>query len=401
MKKEERQKKLLPQKLGYTMVVLFVYMFCRRITLYGADLNYYIDRTLDAGGMLEQTIGSDIRTISVFAMGITPYMISTMIMMIVSAVMRANAKSRISMKKVNKATLYGTLAVALIQAALFINDMHYAVAPEKWVLANIASGTELVAGAMLIYWLIAQNKKFGIGQQSALILVNIQESFMKMTVGHSLSELRLPIILGAVGMLIMTVMENTEYRVPMRRISIHNIYSDKNYQAFKLNPIGPLPVMFAIALFSLTQMLMKLLAALLRGVVSLDAAAEALSFTNPVGIGVMVFFVYVLNLVFSLITINPSEMAENFLKSGDYISNLRSGADTKRYLMRVVFVLSFFSSTVLGACIAIPMVLQMYGLIDPSVVMLPTSMTLLVGLYVNVYREIDTLRSFDSYKTFL
>lgn len=399
--KKEREKKLLPQKLGYTLGILFVYMLCRRITLYGADLNYYIQKPIDAGGILEQAIGGDIHAISVFALGISPFMISSMVVMIVSAVMRANSKSKISMKKMNKVTLYGTLAIAVIQAAIFINSMHYAVDPDKWVLANIASGTELVAGAMLICWLIDQNKEFGIGQQSALILVNIQESFMMMISGRSMTELKLPLLLGLAGMLIMTIMENTEYRVPMQRISIHSIYSDKNYQAFKLNPIGPLPVMFAIALFSLTQMLLQLLATLLRNFVSLDAAAEALTFSNPVGIIVLLVFVYVLNLAFALITLNPSDMAENFLKGGDYISNLRSGADTKRYLMKVVFILSFISSTVLSACIAVPLVLQMHGLIDPEVVMLPTSMTLLVGLYVGVYREIDTIRSFDSYKTFL
>lgn len=401
MKKEERQKKLLPQKLGYTLGVLFVYMLCRRITLYGADLNYYIHRTMDAGGMLEQTIGGDIRSISVFTLGISPFMIASILMMMVSAVMRANSKSKISMKKMNKVTLYGTFVIAVVQAVLFINKMHYAVDPDKWVLANIASGTELVAGAMLICWLIDQNKEFGIGQQSALILVNIQESVMVTISSHSAAELRLPILWGVFGMLVMLIMENAEYRVPLQRVSIHNIYSDKNYQAFKLNPIGPMPVMFAVAMFSLIRMLLQLLETMLRGIFPLEPVLNAMSFTSPVGVAVLLILVYALNLVFSLITINPSEMAENFLKSGDYISNLRSGAKTRRYLMRVVFLLSFISSTVLSVCIGIPLLLQMRGLVDESVGMLPTTMMLLVGLYVGVYREIDTIRSFDSYKTFL
>lgn len=401
MKKEERQKKLLPQKLGYTLGILFVYMLCRRITLYGADLNYYIHRTMDAGGMLEQTIGGDIRSISVFTLGISPFMIASILMMMVSAVMRANSKSKISMKKMNKVTLYGTFVIAVVQAVLFINKMHYAVDPDKWVLANIASGTELVAGAMLICWLIDQNKEFGIGQQSALILVNIQESVMVTISSHSAAELRLPILWGVFGMLVMLIMENAEYRVPLQRVSIHNIYSDKNYQAFKLNPIGPMPVMFAVAMFSLIRMLLQLLETMLRGIFPLEPVLNAMSFTSPVGVAVLLILVYALNLVFSLITINPSEMAENFLKSGDYISNLRSGAKTRRYLMRVVFLLSFISSTVLSVCIGIPLLLQMRGLVDESVGMLPTTMMLLVGLYVGVYREIDTIRSFDSYKTFL
>lgn len=399
--KKEKKERLLPRRIRTTLLIMFVYMLCRRITLYGADLNYYIHQTVDAEYMLAQTIGGDIRKISVFALGITPYIISSMIVMIVTAIIRANSKSKISMKKVNAVMITGTLIVAVIQAIIFINGMYYYVDPEKLVLANITSGTELVAGAMLISWLISRNKKFGIGQQTALIMVNIQETIFATVTQYSFAELRVPMLWGAFGMVIMLIMENTEFRVPVQRVSIHNVYSDKNYQAFKLNPVGPMPVMFAMGAFALLQLLLGLLQLLLQDFVSLEGAVEAMELTNPVGIAVFIFVIYVLNYVFSLITINPSEMAENFLKSGDCLSNLRSGADTKRYLKRTVWNLSFFSSTVLSLFIGIPLALQSGSGQDSALRMLPTSMMLMIGLYVNIYREIDTLRSFDSYKTFL
>lgn len=392
---------LLPQRILYTLGIMFVYMFCRRITLFGADLSYYIHADMDAEQMLAQTIGGDIRKISVFALGISPYMIASIVMMMITAVIRANSKSRISMKNVNKITVALTLGIAVIQACLFISDMHYDVTREDLVKANIASATELVAGSMMIYWLITRNKEHGIGQQTALILINIQESIYVTLTQSSLRSLLLPLSWSLIGAAVMLVMENTELRVPVQRISIHNVYADKNYQAFKLNPIGTMPVMFAMAFFSLVQILLQLLKFLLRDIVNLQGLTDAMALTRPFGIFVFLLIIYVLNLVFSLITINPSEMAENFLKNGDCISSLRSGADTKRYLKKVIINLSLLSSTVMGICVGVPLLMQLGGTMDASLSMLPTSVMLLTGLYVTVYRELETLHSFDSYKTFL
>ena len=65
-------------------------------------------------------------------------------------------------------------------------------------------------------------------------------------VGHSARELFIPLVLSAMLIIVTLVMEGGEKRIPMQRISIHNIYADKNYLAIKLNPVGIMPVMFAL-----------------------------------------------------------------------------------------------------------------------------------------------------------
>lgn len=399
--KETKNERLLPSKLRYTAGVLLLYMLGRHITLYGADLSAYQYTAMDAGQLLAQTIGSDMRKVSVFALGISPYMIASILVIIVKAIRQAGAKSRTSMKKTNQMILYLTLAFAVVQSVSFVRHMHFQSGLETMLLAKIAAATELIAGVMLIYWLCNRNKRFGIGGQSALILVNILEGILVTVSEYSALELLLPVALGVVCMLITIVMESAEFRIPVQRISIYNIYADKNYQAFKLNPVGAMPVMFATAIFSLLQMLTALLAYLLRDMADLQWLVDALVLQQPCGVAVYLVIIYLLNIAFTLITISPSDMAEQFLKNGDCICNIQSGRQTKRYLTTVLICLALFSSTVMAVCVGLPLILQLRGDLDVSLVMLPASMMMLTGVGMSVGMELRTLRSFDSYKTFL
>lgn len=396
-----KNESLLRSKLCYTFGVLLVYMLGRRITLYGADLSAYRYAAVNADQLLSQTIGGDIRKVSVFALGISPYMIASILVVIVRAIRMIGAKSRSSMKRTNQWILYLTLVFAMLQGLSFVENMHFRPGMEHLLLAKIAVFTELMAGVMLIYWLCIRNKRFGVGGQSALIFVNILEGMMVTLWEHSLSELLLPLALGLVSMLVIILMERAEFRIPVQRISIYSIYADQNYQAFKLNPVGAMPVMFATAVFSLLQLLATLLQYLLRDVVDLEWLVDAMVLQKPQGVVVYLAVIYGLNLALTLITINPSDMAEQFLKNGDSICNLYSGRQTKRYLTWVLICLSMFSATVMGICVGVPLLLQLRGNLDVTLVMFPASMMMLTGVCMNLNAELETLKSFDSYQTFL
>lgn len=396
-----KNESLLRSKLCYTFGVLLVYMLGRRITLYGADLSAYRYAAVNADQLLSQTIGGDIRKVSVFALGISPYMIASILVVIVRAIRMIGAKSRSSMKRTNQWILYLTLVFAMLQGLSFVENMHFWPGMEHLLLAKIAVFTELMAGVMLIYWLCIRNKRFGVGGQSALIFVNILEGMMVTLWEHSLSELLLPLALGLVSMLVIILMERAEFRIPVQRISIYSIYADQNYQAFKLNPVGAMPVMFATAVFSLLQLLATLLQYLLRDVVDLEWLVDAMVLQKPQGVVVYLAVIYGLNLALTLITINPSDMAEQFLKNGDSICNLYSGRQTKRYLTWVLICLSMFSATVMGICVGVPLLLQLRGNLDVTLVMFPASMMMLTGVCMNLNAELETLKSFDSYQTFL
>ena len=71
-----------------------------------------------------------------------------------------------------------------------------------------------------------RNKKYGIGGQSALIFVNILDGIITTLKGNQMLDLLIPVGISIVVMMIVVFMENSEFRIPVQRISIHNIYAD-------------------------------------------------------------------------------------------------------------------------------------------------------------------------------
>jgi preprotein translocase subunit SecY len=265
----------------------------------------------------------------------------------------------------------------------------------------VAAASEMVAGAYLILWLAENNKRYGIGGQTALILVNILDGLMGTLEGATLQNLVLPLFVSAVVLVIVIVMENAEKRIPLQRISIHNIYADRNYLAFKLNPIGVMPVMFSSAFFMLPQMALAGLQFLFPEDPRIAEWREQMTLTAPLGIVTYMVILYILTIGFSMVFINPSDLTEQFLKSGDSIRDLHPGKDTKRYLTRQLLVISIGSATMMAVCLGVPMCLQMWNIMDSSLSMLPSSVMILTGIWCNLYQEIRSVKNLDAYQSFL
>lgn len=396
-----RKESILKYKLLFTALVLLLYLFGKNMPLYGIDLSAYVNRTLDTEALLIQAISGDVFRCSVFALGISPYMMSSILVQMVVACRSADAKARISPKKKNRVTLELTFVFALFQALFRVRELAYAVTGAQLLLAQVVSATEMVAGAMIILWLADQNKKYGVGGQTALIFVNILDGIAALLTECSPESLVIPLLVSFIVIIFMVVLENAEKRIPLQRISIHNIYADKNYLAIKLNPIGVMPVMFSTAFFMLPQLLVNGLAWLFPGQETILWWQENLVLANPLGVVVYIVILYGLTIGFSRVFLNPSEITEQFLKSGDSLVGIHAGRDTKKYLSRQITWISFFSATMISLCLGIPMALRLNGYMDESLTALPTSIMMLTGIWSNLYRETLAIRDMDAYEPFI
>ena len=236
---------------------------------------------------------------------------------------------------------------------------------------------QMVTGVMVILWLSERNAKYGIGGRTMLIVVNLLDGILSTISGRSLRNLMIPLTISAAVMFVVLVMENAEKRIPVQRISIHNIYADKNYMAVKLNPVGVMPVMFSTALFMLPQLLVSLLVSLFPNHTGILWWQENLSLMKVPGIAVYIICLCLLTVVFSMVLISPKDITEQFLKSGDSLVNIHAGRDTRRYLRGVMWRISLFSSAVMSACVGIPLMMQTRGNIDSGLMMLPSSIMML------------------------
>ena len=116
---------------------------------------------------------------------------------------------------------------------------------------------------------------------------------------------------------------------------------------------------------------------------------------------IYILIIYGLSVGFSLLMLNPKEMAEQLHKSGDSIVDIHAGKETRRYLSRSVRRISLFSATVLSIYVGIPLCLQVAGNVDQTLMLLPTSCMMLTGMWYTIYQEVIAIRKFESYHSFL
>ena len=380
-----KKNSLIGSKLRFTCAIVLFYMIGRSIPLVGLDISkLHFVNDFNAQSVLTQTISGDLNQCSIMALGIAPYMLASIPLQMILACRSADSKAHTSPFVVNRLTVALMVVFATIQAIARLSDLPFAE-----------------AGAMLILWLSERNKKYGIGGQTALIYVNIVDGVRTNLASHTLAELKLPLMMSLLVLIVVIWLENAEKRIPMQRISVYNIYGDKNYQAIKLNPIGIMPVMFASAFAMLPQFVISLLLMIWPERSSFLWFQENAVMTRPLGIGIYIACLFILTIIFSVIFINPGEISEQLLKSGDSIVNIQAGKESRRYLWRNVLSISVFSATVMSVCMGIPMCLQLVGKYENSLIMIPASVMMLTGMWCNLYQEVKGVKSLDAYEPFL
>lgn len=396
MSQPEQKEKVMKYRLAYTGLILLVYILGKCIPLYGLERVAYSERAVSVEDVLMQTIGGDANKSSIFALGIFPFMISSLLVQIGFAFRRLFTKTPLSPKTMGRAMGAVTLLIAVMQAVAQTLQLKFALPEEELFYARIIAAAEMVTGVMIMLWLSERNGKYGVGGRMIVGLVNILERVTGTLLRHDLRSLAIPLILAMVMLLITLLMENGEMRIPVQRVSIHNVYADKNYMAIKLNPVGVMPMMFTTAVFMLPRLLVSLLVSLFPESAGIAWWQEHMNLRNPAGIAVYIACEYLLTIGFAFIMISPKDQTEQFLKSGDSIVNLHAGRDTKRYLRRVMWSISFISATIMGGCLLVPLIMQLKGNIDSTLTMLPTSIMMMTSFWCTIWRELVSIHKYDS-----
>ena len=394
--------KTLIQKMLFTLIIMAIYLIGRELPIYGVNLDAYESLRGSADDLIMQTIGGDRYKTSILALGISPYMFSTLFIQMAVALKNADSKSHTSPKKITRATLILMLIWAIIQAYFTTRVTFYLYGEGlQLMLAKLISIVQMVTGAFVILWLATRNGKYGIGGQTILIYVNILDSVVNTVRDTALRDLKVIGIISIAAVLVTIIFEITEYRIPMQRISIHNIYSDKNYIPIKLNPIGMMPVMFSSAFFMLPVYISTTLNSLLPDNKFFEYLHDNMNMEEPLGIGVYIVVLYVITIVFSFVFISPKNLAESLQKSGDSIAGLRAGKNTKSYISKRVLIISIFSATFMGLFLGMPLVLQLNGMVPKDVMSLPSIMIALASINCNLYRELRAVKNYDGYVQFI
>lgn len=385
---KEKNRRELPRRLLCTAWVLAVYIAGCQLMLFGLDHEAYGQTTWSAEYFLNMVIGGDLNRVSVFALGFSPMMIASILMMAVSAVRRAATRSRFSIKKMRRMQYGITFLIAVVQAAILVVGLQFAPSALPVAALRCIAAAELAAGAMLITLLGEYSQKHGLGGASVLILINLVSSLVKTAMDWPAQSLLWPAVCSALAAAATLWMENAEFRIPVQRISIQTIYRDKNYIAVKYNPVGVMPVMFTTAIFLFVQQLA-------------GAAGLLLSLLRPAGIAAYIAVLFLFTIGLAMVTIDPANISEQLMKNNDSICGVCLGRSTKARLTRVVLGASLLSAAMMGLCIGTSLWLGMQGWVETELVMIPSTAMLLTGILVNLWRQLHTAITFDAYRPFL
>ena len=390
----------LRNRLLFTILILLIYMFGRSLLLFQIDAAAYELSDLNSENVVLSMISGDRYRYTIFALGIMPYFTGSLLVQIIFALLGSDFRSKFSPRKMQRITLSVVIVVTIAYAVSRVGDLIFLESDidVRW-LRGIAV-LEMTIGALTIYKLADWNKKYGIAAQTPLIFVNILDNLASTVQIHNLQEMRKVLILCLIMAAIALVMENTLIKMPVQRVSIHSEYADKSYIAFKLNPIGVMPVMFASAFFILPQLIVRLLLYLVKSPM-LKQLNGRINLNDPVGIRVYMATIFTITILFSFILLSPGNMAEQLQRGGDSIVGIYAGKKTRWYLRRKLLVLSVISGTVLGLLMGVSLFYSLNGGVASELAMLPSTAMIMVSLMCNLAQEIATYWRFDSYSFFM
>ena len=392
-----KKEHVLLYKVLYSAIIVAIYIIGINIPLYGVDTQANKDLHIDAQQILKQTLNGDIRNSSIFSLGLWSYMMASMFVMLMVSIISIDKTHKVFPKKISRATIILTVIFASVQAYTNIQNFTY-TSSKYLILTKAIDFLEMITGMLLVVFLCERMGKYGIGGRTTVFVINVFDGLLTMLDGMSMEKIFLPAAIAVAEIAIMLFMETREKRIPVQRVSIHNIYADKNYIAYKFNPVGVMPIMFASVAFILPQFISSFLAEILPNNPAVSYVAENMVLTKPLGIWVYMAVIVILNVSFSFIMLSPGVTADNLLKAGDSILDIYAGRQTKHYLIRTILMLSLISSVVMALCQGVPLFLQFDGLVDEKLAMLPSSAMMLTGMWISIHREAKVYRNIDKYE---
>lgn len=388
---------LVRNRCLFSIVIIVVYFVCHRIPLNGINMSAYDNLGLDLGAVLSLAVNGSNKQCYVMSLGISPYITASLVISILFAMRSKEARARTSPKAMNYWITTLTFIVTLIQSVFYALNLKYV---DRNVMSVLLVIFELMAGASIAQYLLMKNKKYGVGGFAPIIMVNMTETLIGTLMKSSIDALRIPLGISFVMVVIMIFMEMHEKKIPLQRVSVHNVHADKNYLAIKYNPVGFMALMFGSAIFMIPQLVVALIHHYHKSEI-VNFLYKNLNMSTVFGMRVYVVMLFLFTVLLSLLFVNPKDLSDDLLQGGDCIENIPAGKPTRRYIRKWVLFFSCLSGLIMCGCLSLCMYLQYKGIVDASVAMLPTTFMLLSGFICSIYLEIRAYRDFDSYKPFI
>lgn len=407
----------LKRRVMYTLGLLIVYRVGVHVPTPGIDSAALADLFARTSGtvlgLFNMFSGGALERLSVFALGIMPYISSSIILQLMTMVVphleRLSKEGAQGRKKITQYTRYGTVILSIIQGfgiSVGLEQMGTVISP-GWSFRFMTVIT-LTAGTAFIMWLGEQITERGIGNGISLIIfagivcgipaaiMNVIELMNAGTIGIFLVVILLVFMVAVLGLIIFV--EQGQRRIPVqyakRIVGRRMMGGQSTHLPLKINTSGVIPPIFAssIMMFPATAASFITIPWLKNAV---DAMHPGSVIYNILYVGLIFFFCY----FYTAVSFNPVDVAENMKKHGGFIPGIRPGKRTADYIDRVLTRITLGGATYIAAICVLPTFL--ISKFDVPFYFGGTSLLIVVGVAIDTISQMESHMLSRHYDGFL
>lgn len=402
-------KAVVIKKFLWTLFFLFIYVLGTKLTLPFVDMSKAaaMDGASTTLNYATALMGGNLRSMSLFSVGLSPWM-SSMLIWQMFAVSKHLNLSKLPMEVQERRRMLLTLVIALIQSvALVLNLPLQETGGMDVTTIMVLDTLVLMAGTYFLIWLTDLNAAMGLGG-SIMIVMASMIAYIPQDIWNSIQELKisslwlaLMLVFSLVFLYLAVTVERSKYRIPVNKINIHNRFKKYSYLDIRLNPAGGMPIMYAITLVSIPQYVLLIIHFLQPDNQLIKQWIEALSMGSPAWFILYLLTIFILALAFAFINISGDQIAERMQKSGEYIENVYPGGATRRYINGLVTYFALVGAFYLILISGLPMMVVLLDIRYLRLSMIPGIFMIFIGMVFSIKDEVDALTLNDRYRSLL
>ncbi|MBI5488001.1 MAG: preprotein translocase subunit SecY [Deltaproteobacteria bacterium] len=401
----------LRRRVLFTIALLAVYRIGIFVSVPGADHTVMKQYLSQAGGaflgMFNMFTGGALEQLSIFALGIMPYVSASIILSILAVIvpsLRALQKEgEMGQRKINQYTRYGTIALSIVQGLAMafafegmVSNAGIRVVSEPGWSFRLMTVVCLTTGTAFIMWLGEQITERGIGNGISLIIfagivarlpAAVALTWQQVTMGE-IKPLFLLVLAVLIIMVVATIIffERGQRRItvqyPRRTVGRRVFGGQSTHLPLRVNQSGVIPPIFASSILMFPGTLANL------GIPFMDDLAAALNrgawIYNTLYVAGIIFFCF----FYTAVTFRPDDVADNLKKQGAFIPGIRPGRKTAEYIDRVMSRITFGGALYVSAVCLLPtFLIQKYNV---PFYFGGTSLMIVVGVALDTVQQIES-----------
>lgn len=422
----------LKQKILFTFAMIALFRLGAQLPIFGINNEVFsnIAQGNNIIGFLDLFTGGALGNVSIFALGIGPFITASIIIQLVSVVIPSLEKlqteeGEAGRRKLMQYTRIFTVILSVFQATIFMIYMKHlpgAVMPGiPFGMFVISSVAVLTAGAMLVMWLSELITEKGIGNGGSLIIfigiisgipVYAQRTY-QMVVHSTAMQMGLVVLLAIffAAMIFIVIMQEAVRKViivnPKRQVG-NKVYGGMNsFIPFKLNPGGVMPIIFAVAILLFPSTVLSLVGqANFKSEAVKNFVVTLTQWMSPDGIPYYIlYFLFIVGLTFFYASImpnmQPKDIAKNLKKYGSSIPGIKPGKPTAEALDKILTKTTFIGAIGLGIIALVPSFASYITNIKTLQGIGATSLIIMVGVALDLINQVKSHLLARNYESFL